>query len=61
MKTFYIDIEEGAEVLGVVTRATSMEDALLQVRAFNHGRVKKAQVERISCRPTRGVKYEEWN
>ena len=62
MRTFYIDLLHVNEDLpfGVATRASSMEDALLQVRAFNHGHTSKAVVERISAKPTRGVKYGEW-
>lgn len=60
MRTFYIDLAAGETTTGIVTRASSMEDALLQIKALNHGHTEKLIVDRISAKPTRGVKYGEW-
>ena len=57
MKIFYIDF---ANSNGIETAASSLEDVIQQVRAFNSGHTEKAEIQRISTVKTRGVKYVRW-
>jgi hypothetical protein len=60
MKTFFIDLLCADQVFGLETRATTMQDALIQVDAFNHLRETQWKIERISQSRTRGLKYGGW-
>lgn len=64
MQTFYLDLISGDATLAVITQASSMEDAIRQFSAFNAGlyqaNLKPFELERISRKATRGVKYGEW-